>query len=158
MTLPLCILSSSDDVQKLWRFANIIENGEERHINGLRHTRRHASNLTDELNEDCLNEDTFIEERFAQNNPKCCHKRGRNTSTEPQSNNEHADEESGESEDTTLRHSKGCVFNETPSDQNDNETLNYRNLETTIHHMNNKLQILEKKMDTILALVENKKS
>jgi hypothetical protein len=144
--------SSCDDVQKLWRFANIIENSKEKQINGIQH---------EKLNEDIFPEDGLNFEQsnshYQQSKPHCRHRRGQYVENKQTCDEEAIDEQSSESDESTTRHSQGCEFHETPSEKDISET-NYGKLESTVYQMNKKLQILEKKMDKILDLVEQKET
>lgn len=161
VSLPLCVLSStcnsSDDVQKRWRFANIIESSKEEQTNGLVSGNPNNAKLDENHSDDALTDVSLHNEQSnppnEQSNPLCRHKRGRCTSDKSQCDDEIAENrESGESTTNSLHHSQCCEFHELPSDDDDE---NYHGkLEASMHHMNKKLQTLEKKMDTILALME----
>ncbi|XP_028397826.1 potassium voltage-gated channel subfamily H member 6-like isoform X2 [Dendronephthya gigantea] len=158
VTLPLCVLnstcSSSDDVQKRWRFANIIESSKGEQINGLLLGNPNNGKIDENHSDDAFTD--VSEQRNSANEQSeslCHHRRCRNTSHKRQCDDEIAkNRDSGESITDSLRHSRCCDLNEIPSDD-DNEN-GHTKLETTIHDMNEKLQILEKKMDAILAFVE----
>ena len=156
ISLPLCILSSTnnsgDDVQKLWRFANIIENNKDQ-INGTlpQENQNKFSRINEKCNDDVNPEDDVT---FARNSPQCdqsSSQYGENSATTM----EHTDEKSDERDISTTRHSRDCEFHEQPADDND---MNYGKLESTVYHMNKKLQTLEQKMDAILAFLEQQKS
>ena len=157
LTLPLCVLnstqcSSNDDVQKLWRFANIIESSKEEEINGLVPGKHNLTKDDEKRSEEVLGD---VSLNVEESNPISRHRRSKSSSNRREGDDEHPEEESSDSEESTansLRHSRGCEFHETSSEKD--EEMNYTRLESTIYHMNNKLQVLEKKMDTILAFVE----
>ena len=166
VTLPLCVLSStcgsSDDVQKLWRFANIIENRTEEQINGILRRKHHFTGTSEKPNEDTITEDSLnIEEtnpryllsdrHYQQSSPQCRHRRVQHIDEEL------AEQTTSESEESTTHHSQGCEFHETSSETN-NEKTNSGELESTVHYMNKKMEILETKMDKILALLEQQDS
>ena len=161
ISLPLCILSStnssSDDVQKLWRFANIIENNNEEQINGkLPHEKHHTCSR---INEKRKNADNTEDLTIGQNNPYCdqsSSQLNQNTANNKMScDEEHTEEQTNEQDKSTKGHSRGCEFHETVVEDED---MNDGRLESSIHQMNKKLQTLEKKIDTILAFVEQQKS
>ncbi|CAB3993529.1 potassium voltage-gated channel subfamily H member 6-like isoform X2 [Paramuricea clavata] len=160
VALPLCVLSSTcgsnDDVQKLWRFANIIENNKEEQINGIPHGKHNFTKINEKLNEDDLNFEQSNPHYEQSNPPQCRHRRGQNITDKWTCDQEPAEEQNSESEESTASHSRGCEFHEPPLEKDD-ET-NQGKLESTVYHMNKKLQILETKMDAILALVEQQQS
>lgn len=157
ISLPLCILSStnnsSDDVQKLWRFANIIENNKEERINGtLPHEKHKFSRVNEKCNDTANTEEDLT---FGQNNPHYDESSSQCDLNTVNCDEGNTEEQSNEQDKSTIRHSRGCEFHETPAE---NDDMNYERLESTVHQMNKKLQTLEKKMDRILAFVEQQKS
>jgi hypothetical protein len=161
VTLPLCVLSStcgsSDDVQKLWRFANIIENSKEEHINGILHGKNHLTKVSDKPNEDAITEESCNFElnnpQYQSSNVQCRHRRSKHINIKQECDEELVEQESSESEESTTHHSRNCELHEKNLEKHNEET-NYRQLEANVHLMNKKLQVLETKMDKILSLLE----
>lgn len=159
VSLPLCILntssSSSDDVQKLWRFANIIENIKETQVlhvetrsNGDLNDSKIMGNLEEKPLRSCREGTSNIEHSSPNYEDD-----GRHGNQKITDIFKHDDNES-ESIGLSMNHSSECEFYETPHENDEKHKLN--KIETTIHHMNKKLISLEKKMDTILDFLELK--
>lgn len=152
VTIPLVVLSpagsSDDDVQQLWRFANILECRKE-YING---TIEGQLNPTSHEHEDDVKELKPDTESITE----CSHRKKTDTPDAPLPSFENKKElivETKQSSFDGLDHSHDCELHETPSEKDFHE-MHYKKLESTIYHMNTKLKDLENKMDTILNLLQ----
>lgn len=176
--LPLCVLnstcSSSDDVQKLWRFANIIENGKEHQVNGLLHEKDNFTSIDKNSDDDVLVEVSLnLDDNSPQyqqcnyphyqqtspqgRNPYCHHRKSKNKFDETPFDAKKVEENRNESEESRTRHSSDCEFHRTLSEDDENET-NCVKLESAVQQINKKLQLLEQKMDAILSFIEKNTS
>lgn len=158
ITLPFAELSpsnSNDDVQKLWRFANIIECRKEETNETSKELRSLTSvgrTNTEHMETDSAEE---IEHKRSENPEKYGGERifhGSQPNFELK-NEKYNDSEESSSED--MEHSHHCELHGMSFEKEKNLfEIKYKTLESTIHHMNRKLEILENKVDTILHLLQ----
>lgn len=154
ITIPLAVLNpeeSSEDMQKRWRFANIIECRKEK-VNGIFEGK---GSRTAKYHDSKEKEHKYNLKHTC----KCTHKKCEDTSDISPTNIKTTKETDNfaESNADSLGHSRDCEFCETLSEGGKElHEVKYEELESTIQQMNRKIETLESKMDQILHILQSR--